>query len=355
MFLCSQSESVENSRTGTVQGIGSASALPSKSMETVVRECLAKFKGDMHLPGSAGFIEALKEATAANFANSARCPALILCPDCTQDVVLALRAVRRAREQRLLGDTAVSVCGGGHSRLCVVDGAVLLQMRRMRDVSFSSDVGGVGVVTLGAGARMGEVLECAEKHGTAVPVGTWAGVGVGLMLTGGVGHLTRSHSVCVDNLVEVEIVTPGGEVLRLPSDSGAPGAPFDLWWACRGSAANFGVVTRVSVRAFPVGPVLFAQRVVPVESSDNWGAAVSRLVFIEDTVRALPESQHCDMAFGYTENGEGVMGVQPVSIHGEPFTSEACETLGVEPLDFSVCKFKDIPFGGVCSPASSSW
>jgi FAD/FMN-containing dehydrogenase len=92
-----------------------------------------------------------------------------------------------------------------------------------------------------------------------VPVGVVSLAGMGLATRGGFGYLTRSLGPTIDSLEEIEIVVPEGDTLRLSGAS--TGDEADLWWAVRGCAPHFGVVTSATFRSHPLGPV-FAHRAV---------------------------------------------------------------------------------------------
>src|SRR5204862_3517522 len=74
--------------------------------------------------------------------------------------------------------------------------------------------------------------------------------GVGLMLGGGIGHLSSRAGYAADNILSVELVTAAGEVV-----TASPEENPDLFWAVRGSAGNFGVVTALEVRLHEVPPM----------------------------------------------------------------------------------------------------
>ena len=71
----------------------------------------------------------------------------------------------------------------------------------------------------------------------------------GLTLGGGFGYLTRRFGWTVDDLLEVEMVTASGAVVRASRERHP-----DLFWALRGGGGNFGIVTEFVFRLHRVGP-----------------------------------------------------------------------------------------------------
>jgi FAD/FMN-containing dehydrogenase len=63
----------------------------------------------------------------------------------------------------------------------------------------------------------------------------------------------RKHGLTVDNLVEAEVVTAEGDIVR----ASAHDHP-DLFWALRGGGGNFGVVSSFRFALHPVGPTVMA-------------------------------------------------------------------------------------------------
>ena len=72
----------------------------------------------------------------------------------------------------------------------------------------------------------------------------------GLILGGGIGYLSRRFGLSIDSLLEVELVTAQGEVLRVLADSDA-----ELLCAVEGVGLNFGVITEFVLSVYPVGHV----------------------------------------------------------------------------------------------------
>ncbi len=70
---------------------------------------------------------------------------------------------------------------------------------------------------------------------------------VGHFSSGGHGPLSSSYGLAVDNVLEIRIVTPDGELCTVN-----PCLNPDLFWALRGGGGGtFGVVTSVTMKAYP--------------------------------------------------------------------------------------------------------
>jgi FAD/FMN-containing dehydrogenase len=173
-----------------------------------------------------------------------RRPALIARCRTADDVAAA---VRHARDHGL----EISVRGGGHaaSGHAVVDEGLMIDLSRMKRVDVDAPA---RVACVEPGVLLGELDRATQKFGLAVPAGTVSHTGVaGLTLGGGVGWLQRKHGLTIDSLLEVELVTAEGEIVRAGSDEND-----DLFWAVRGAGANFGVVTEFVFRLREVGPLV---------------------------------------------------------------------------------------------------
>lgn len=109
------------------------------------------------------------------------------------------------------------------------------------------------------GARRGP----AAAHGLVALHGSSPDVGVaGYVLGGGVGRLGRRHGLASNSLTAVEIVLPDGRLVRADADNEP-----DLFWALRGGGGNFGIVTALEMRLFPLEEVVAGWLIRPWEES----------------------------------------------------------------------------------------
>ena len=181
-----------------------------------------------------------------------RYPTLIVrCADLT-DVLASLEFARRE-------DLAVAVRSGGHSMVghSVCDGGLVIDLSQMRGI-WVDPVRRVAQAQ--AGLTLGEFVCALQTFGLATTTGTVAGTGIGgLTLGGGIGWLMGTYGLTIDNLLSVDLVTAGGQVLT----ASAVEHP-DLFWGLRGGGGNFGVVTSFEYQLHPLGPVLAGKIVFPL-------------------------------------------------------------------------------------------
>jgi FAD/FMN-containing dehydrogenase len=173
-----------------------------------------------------------------------RRPALIAQCATVEDVRSVVKAARKH-------DVLLAVRGGGHNGagFGTCDDGIVLDLAPLNDVTVDP---AARTVRVGGGATWGEVDRATGEHGLAAPSGIISTTGVGgLTLGGGLGHLTRSLGLAIDNLIAAQVVLANGEVVRASADENE-----DLFWALRGGGGNFGVVTEFTFRLHPVGTVI---------------------------------------------------------------------------------------------------
>ena len=100
----------------------------------------------------------------------------------------------------------------------------------------------------GAGVLWEEVVDAAAPHGLIALHGSAPTVGItGYSLGGGMGWLARSHGLQTNSVTAVELVTADGELIRTDADNDP-----ELFWALRGGGGNFGIVTALEFKLYPL-------------------------------------------------------------------------------------------------------
>ena len=162
-----------------------------------------RLRGGLLLPDAAGYDDA-RSIWNAMFD---RRPAAIVQPLGVADVV---EAIRFAREH----DVPIAVKGGGHNiaGLAVADGSLLLDMSRARGVVVDPTERTAVAQT---GCLLGDVDRETQLHGLATALGFVSHTGIaGLTLGGGFGYLTRRFGWTSDTVLDMNVVTAAGEVVR---------------------------------------------------------------------------------------------------------------------------------------------
>lgn len=98
--------------------------------------------------------------------------------------------------------------------------------------------------TVGGGCLLGDLAQFLYKYGRAMPHGTWPGVGLGgHATTGGIGPASRMWGLTLDHVIGVEVVLADSSIVDASEDKNS-----DLFFAIKGAAASFGIVTQFRLR-----------------------------------------------------------------------------------------------------------
>ena len=203
--------------------------------------------GDLVLPADPRWDSA---RAAWNLAVDQR-PAAVVNVASVRDVVATIES---ARVRRL----HVAPQGTGHNAapLESLADTILLRTGALREVQIDPDA---RVARVEAGALWADVSSAAAEHGLAALAGSSPDVGVvGYTLGGGLSWLGRSHGLAANHVLAIELVTTDGVHRRVDADHHP-----ELFWALRGGGGDYGVVTALEFRLFPIREVYAGARQVP--------------------------------------------------------------------------------------------
>ncbi|KAI8239029.1 FAD-linked oxidoreductase ZEB1 [Colletotrichum sp. SAR 10_96] len=136
-------------------------------------------------------------------------------------------------------------------------GSLSIWVHRMQDVQYhgagfqlaGSDITIEGnAVTVGGGTELYNAQKALAEHGQAIVGGGCGTVGVGGFTPGG-GHslLGPRYGMAADNVLQMEIVSPKGEIMTINEAQNT-----DLFWAMRGGGpGTFGVITSITFLTHP--------------------------------------------------------------------------------------------------------
>ena len=200
-------------------------------------------------------------------------PRIIVQPRHEADVVAAVQQARR-------DGLSLMVRSGGHSRFCAADGALMLDLSaHFTAIELNGDR-----VRVQGGVGMGTLLRTLAPHRRMVPVGTHATPGFGLLLMGGIGHLSRSLGLTLDNIVALRGVRADGTPFVLNEDD----HDSKSWMWLRGAAPFLAVVTEAT---------LCTHERRPLDVSRSLHALDQLQGQLQDA-EALPRSRSCSFVLG---------------------------------------------------------
>ncbi|MCV2490975.1 FAD-binding oxidoreductase [Geodermatophilus sp. YIM 151500] len=200
--------------------------------------------------------------------------AVVRCTD-SADVMAVVAAARDTR-------VPLAVRGGGHSvpGFGTVDDGLVIDMSPMNGVRVDP---ARKVARVGGGATWGDVDHATYPFGLAAPGGVVSTTGVaGLTLGGGIGYLTRSAGLSIDNLLSADVVLADGRQVTASDYHNE-----ELFWALRGGGGNFGVVTSFEFRLHQVGDVVGGPLFYDVDD------ATAVLQCYRSYIEEAPESLGC--------------------------------------------------------------
>lgn len=146
----------------------------------------------------------------------------------------------------------VAVQPTGHGASSGLDGQILVRTGRMCGVEIRPQE---RLARVEAGAKWGEVLAAAAKHGLTGLAGSSPVVcATGFTLGGGLSWFGRVHGLAANSVRALDIVDASGARARVTADSDP-----ELFWALRGGGGDFAMVTAMEIDLYPA-PSLYGGR-----------------------------------------------------------------------------------------------
>ena len=168
----------------------------------------------------------------------------------------------------------------------ITDG-VLISMSRMNKVTLSPDQ---SIAHINSGLRWANVYIYLGQYNLTVAGGRYGDVGVGgLLLGGGINYFGSQVGWSMNTVVNYEVVLANGSIVNANATTNA-----DLWWALKGGANNFGIVTRFDLTTIPVTQVYGGLAVYQPTSLNDYINAIANYMApgagIEDPQAAIDAS-----------------------------------------------------------------
>ena len=178
-------------------------------------------------------------------------PALIAAAETTDDV---RAAVLTARDR----DLPLAVQATGHGMVVPPDGALLLKTTALTSLEIDPRR---RTARVGPGVVWADVNRAAARFGLAGLAGRCSSVGVtGYTLGGRQAWMSRTFGFAADSMLSADVITADGVAVTASADENP-----DLFWALRGGGGNFGLVTSLEFRLYPVARVFSGMSLYPLE------------------------------------------------------------------------------------------
>ncbi|KAF7321863.1 FAD-binding domain-containing protein [Mycena kentingensis (nom. inval.)] len=175
-------------------------------------------------------------------------PTLIVYPRSAMEVSAAVTCAAAQAPPKV----SVSALSGGHSYAAggygARDGSLVLNMREMTGMVYNA---ADGTASVQPGARLGDVaIWLKVSAGRAMAHGVCAYVGIGGHSgLGGFGYASRNWGLLIDQVVGADVVLANGTLVHASKTQNS-----ELFWAIRGAAPSFGIVTQYTYMTHPEPP-----------------------------------------------------------------------------------------------------
>lgn len=190
-------------------------------------------------------------------------PLAIVCPKTHEEIVDFVNYAN-------LNNLKFSVCGGGLSNLSIQNGIICLALNKYYNKVSLITNDDKYLIKVEGGAKIGTILKSLDEVGYHIPVGVSPLPGLGLIMRGGIGYLTRSEGLTLDYISEVKYIKADGKEVILNNLS----EDVKLWNAIRGAAPRFGVVSEVTLKTMPGNSVAAGIFKSSITNLNKWLNAV---------------------------------------------------------------------------------
>lgn len=146
-------------------------------------------------------------------------------------------------------------------------------LSKLNSVKFNNDT-----IQVGPGLTWYDVYTALEPHGRVAIGGRMKTIGVpGLTLIGGFHYFNNKYGYAMDNVVSYDVVLGNGTQITVDKDS-----HDDLFWALKGGANNFGIVTKFTLKTYDMPKVSTTTQMYSESGIPDFLAAVCNAAKLDE-------------------------------------------------------------------------
>ncbi|WP_320664269.1 FAD-binding protein [Prochlorococcus sp. MIT 1223] len=153
------------------------------------------------------------------------------------------------------------ICSGGTSSRCAADNLWTLDLREnYQQIIFNKTD---NYVDIGAGVKMGSLLNELSKYGRSFPTGLSGQTGSGYLLTGGISPISRNKGLAIDRITKMTGIWGTGEKINISKPNEL--STFEerlIWRGLLGAAPFLGIITNIQLQTDKMKPLFITEAII---------------------------------------------------------------------------------------------
>ncbi|KAH7153379.1 hypothetical protein EDB81DRAFT_931853 [Dactylonectria macrodidyma] len=195
-------------------------------------------------------------------------PACVVLPESALEVATGVKILNK------YPDVEFTAKSGGHDpnpgHATVRDG-VLFSLSEISGTTYDKSN---NLAYVKPGGEWNDVISTLNQYGVTVVGGRLGIVGIGgYLLQGGISFLSSQYGLAADSIVGWELVTANGTIVNVDAQKQP-----ELAVALRGSGSQFGIVTKFTIKTYPIGQVWGGLRIYDESKTDEVFKALHNFV-----------------------------------------------------------------------------
>ena len=174
----------------------------------------------------------------------------------TKKIIFKISDLKLNENKVLSKNEYVCICSGGTTSSCAKSNLITLDLRKNHNnISFNNQN---GIISIGGGVLMKDLLDELDKHGRFFPTGLSNMPGVGYILTGGISPLSRRYGLAIDNIEFFKGYLGNGKYFSI-SKKEIKAEDIEIWQGLKGAAPFFSIITEIGLNTFKSFPILICE------------------------------------------------------------------------------------------------